>query len=539
MEGLISMNKLSTLMRGFKILRVLAKYGILKHPAIVSAGGWKVSLINAVFGGLASPDNMGQKLVLALQELGPVYVKLGQSLAVRPDIVGEDIANELRVLQDDLPPFDGDIAVSVIEEQLGKPIDVLFTAFDKIPVAAASIAQVHKAITPSGDTVAVKVLRPNVIRQFAHEIAFFKSVARYLLNLKNAYSSEIERFRPMDVVDTFQSWVRLETDLRMEAAAASEFAENLNSDPHWHVPAVYWDLTADRVLTTQWIDGVRIDDLDGLKSMHVDRDHVMTVASRVFLKQIFEHGFFHGDMHPGNMIVQSDGVLSPVDFGIMGRLDMDTRYFLADTLMGFLQQDYEMVSRAHFDYGIMDKNQDVQLFKQALTAIGEPYKNMALSDINIAGLLGYLFKTTQDFNMQVQPQLLLMQKTILVAEGVGRILNDKVNMWALSHDLILDWFKEHRGVQGRVKHQSKKVIHAVQTLPTVAKRLDDYVTDLEENGLRLSGETLRAFGGGRSSNWSTYGIVAFVLVFATAIAIVDWLVRMGYGDAIIAWFMGG
>ena len=532
------MNTVSTLTRGFKILRVLAKYGILKHPAIRSFGGWKVAFVNTLFGGFASSDNMGKKLVLALQELGPVYVKLGQSLAVRPDIVGEDIAVELRVLQDDLPPFDGDIAVSVIEQQFAKPIDTLFSQFDKTPVAAASIAQVHKAVTPSGDTVAVKVLRPNVIRQFAQEIAFFKSIARYLMGLKTPYRSEIERFRPMDVVDTFQSWVRLETDLRMEAAAASEFAENLNSDPHWHVPAVHWDLTSDRVLTTEWIDGVRIDDLDGLKSMNVDRDHVMTVASRVFLKQIFEHGFFHGDMHPGNMIVRPDGVLSPVDFGIMGRLDIETRYFLADTLMGFLQQDYEMVSRAHFDYGIMDKNQDVQLFKQALTAIGEPYKDMVLSDINIAHLLGYLFKTTQDFNMQVQPQLLLMQKTILVAEGVGRILNNKVNMWALSHDLIFEWFKEHRGVQGRVKHQGKKVMDAVQTLPNVAKRLDDYVTDLEENGLRLSGDTLKAFGGGRSSWWSSYGIVVVVLVFAFGVAMIDWLVRMGYGDGMMNWLMG-
>ena len=527
------MSKRSAIIRGITILRVLAKYGILKHPTIRQIGGWKISVVNTLFGGFSSNRDMGKKLVTALQELGPVYVKLGQSLAVRPDIVGEDIANELRVLQDDLPPFSGDVAVDIIEQQFGQSIDMLFAEFDKTPVAAASIAQVHKAVTKDGQSVAVKVLRPNVVKQFSDEIVFFKTIANDLMTMDTAFSDEIERLSPMDVVNTFENWVSLETDLRMEAAAASEFAGNCNDDPYFHVPSVCWNLTSDQVLTTEWIDGVRIDDLDGLKSMNIERDHVMTVASRMFLRQIFEYGFFHGDMHPGNMIVQADGVLSPVDFGIMGRLDMDARYFLADTLIGFLKNDYELVSKAHFEYGVLDSDQDEQHFKQAIAAIGEPYKGMELSQINIAKLLGRLFKTTQDFNMRVQPQLLLMQKTLLVAEGVGRILNDKVNMWSLSHDLITAWVREHRGVQGRVKHQAGKVLEAVQSIPKTAQRLDDFVTDLEKNGITLSPETLKTFSNGRVSLWSVIRMVVILLgaVFMGA------YINQWYGTSIISWFI--
>ena len=511
--------------RVFRILRILARHGVLK-PFVQGFTGqgamgkllWAFSLLF----GQKPPSNIGQGLVKALQELGPVYVKLGQSLAVRPDMVGDDVANALRTLQDDLPPFDGDKAIVIIEQQLGKSIGDMFAQFDKTPVAAASIAQVHKAQTHDGQWVAVKVLRPNVIDQFQKEIAFFYAVAHQLM--AQGENPEIERLNPIQVVDTFASWVRLETDFSMEAAAASEFAKNTAHDPHFQVPSVHWDLTRDKVLTLDWVDGVRIDDVQGLQDMGVDRDHVMTVASRQFLQQIFEYGFFHGDMHPGNMIVRADGVLCPVDFGIMGRLDWDTRYFLADTLYGFLNQDYELVAKAHFDYGVFGGTQDQQLFKQALASVGEPYKDKPMSHMNIAHLLGRLFKITRDFNMQVQPQLLLMQKTLLVAEGVGRVLNDRVNMWALSQDLITDWMKKHRGVQGRIKHKGGKVLESLQAMPITVNRLQTCVDDMAERGLSLSPETVQALSQNQKQNrwirsfvWGILGIgVGLVLGHETS-----------------------
>lgn len=534
------MTTLQIIWRGFKILRILARYDILQFLAkpVLGSGGWSVFLwlFCVFFRKKSTPSNTceskksnkghgelkfsinGYALVEALQALGPVYVKLGQTLAVRADIVGNEVAQCLRTLQDDLPPFSGDVAVAIIEQQFGQPLTELFADFDITPVAAASIAQVHKATTKDGQSVAVKVLRPHVIDQFNTEIDFFYAIAHKLV--KNTKNPEIQRLNPIQVVDTFAVWVRLETDLYMEAAAAAEFAKNTQDEHYFQVPAVHWSLTGERVLTLDWVDGVRIDDIEGLQRMGVTRDHVIRVASQQFLKQIFEHGFFHGDMHPGNMIVRPDGVLSPVDFGIMGRLDWDTRYFLADTLYGFLQQDYDLVAKAHFDYGVFGGIQDQQLFKQALVSVGEPYKNLPLKDINIAQLMARLFKITRDFNMQVQPQLLLMQKTLLVAEGVGRILNDRVNMWALSQDLIADWMKKHRGVQGRIKHQTTKALQALQAIPPTVDKIQSYVDQATKSGITLSPETIKALTIQKKQNKEVKWIFILGLVLG---------VLLGYG----------
>lgn len=523
-------SRFAMIRRGVRMAWVLGRYGVLRplvaglvQSGVLGQSRLRRGLIRFVSAVVSAPtpapDKMGTALVGALQELGAVYVKLGQSLAVRPDIVGDDIAQSLRTLQDDLPAFGGDVATKIIETQLGKPLAEVFAEFNPTPVAAASIAQVHRAKTVGGADVAVKVLRPHVTEHFNREIGFFYGVAQWILG--DNPTVETQRLNPIQVVDTFASWVKLETDFCMEAAAATEFAQNSADDPHFCVPAVHWDCTADGVLVLDWVDGIRIDDVNAMAERGIDRDHVMRVASRQFLKQIFEYGFFHGDMHPGNMMVRDDGVLCPVDFGIMGRLDWETRYFLADTLYGFLNRDYELVAKAHFDYGVFGSEQDADLFKQALVSVGEPYQtgNAGLADIDIAPLLARLFKITRDFNMQVQPQLLLMQKTLLVAEGVGRILNDRVNMWALSQDLIVDWMKKHRGIQGRAKHQGQKTLNAIAQIPPMVAQAQAYLDTVQKNGVTLSPDTINALNAPHRKTYFWRWMLVLVLILVLGMGI--------------------
>ena len=312
----------------------------------------------------------GEKLARALEELGPGAIKLGQALAVRSDLVGEQVAQDLTRLQDQLPPFPFAIARRAVEEELGQTLEELFAEFSETPVAAASIAQVHRATTHDGREVAIKILRPDIEARFDTDLRLLYWIAR----LAERAAPATRRLKPLAVVREFEKWVRVEMDLRLEAASASALAENFppGNPENFRVPRVHWDLTGRRVLATEWIDGVRIDDLDAIERMGLDRRDVTARSARVFFLQVFRDGFFHADMHPGNMFLLPSGELVPVDFGIMGRVDMETRRYLADMLSGFLQRQYAKVADVHFRAGYVPADQDREAFTQALRAIGEP-----------------------------------------------------------------------------------------------------------------------------------------------------------------------
>ena len=415
----------------------------------------------------------GERLARALCALGPSFIKLGQILSVRSDIIGEEVAMDLTMLQDNLDPFDSKIAVEILELELGASVGELFATFDHEPIAAASIAQVHFATTINGDDVAVKILRPNIRRQFSSDIKLFYWLARMIERTKPI----MKRLRPVDIVARFEEWVRVEMDLRLEAAAASELAENFIGDDGFHVPKVYWQHTAERVLTTERIYGLRIDDIDGLINAGHDINAILENSSRLFFLQVFRDGFFHADMHPGNMFVDQQGKLAPVDFGIMGRVSWKDRLFLADMLIGFLRRDYKSVADVHFDAGFVPPYKSRDAFCQALRAIGEPLLDRPLNEISVGKLLSHLLQTTDEYDMPVQPSLLLLQKTMLVAEGVGRKLNADANMWVLARPLIEDWMIANRGPDARIKDFA---IDAISSFKRIARLVDNAENMLDD-----------------------------------------------------------
>ena len=457
----------------------------------------------------------GERLAAALTELGPTFIKLGQALSTRSDIVGDQIAEDLSRLQDRLPPFPGTKAVAIIQAELDKPLTQLFTKFDTEAVAAASIAQVHFATTVDGKAVAVKVLRPGIEQAFRRDIDLLYWLTAVALRAQ----PRLSRLRPTEVVDIFERTCRLEMDLRMEAAAASELADNFSDDPWFRVPKVDWNRTAQRVLTLERISGTKVCDVDKLRAAGHDLSRITAIASASFFNQVFRDGYFHADLHPGNMFVNDDGGVTVVDFGIMGRLDRATRYYLADMLLGFLTGDYRRVALVHFQAGYVPAHQSIEIFTQACRSIGEPLLNKPLSEISVGRLLAQLFAVTEQFEMETQPQLLLLQKSMLTAEGVGRALNPGINMWELARPLIEDWMREHRGPEARVIDDVEALVNALRSLPT-AIRGSQRTADLLEKGVRLAPETLIALTGG-ASRGATLG--SLWIAIATLAAAVGWL----------------
>jgi len=457
------------------------------------------------------PGRPGERLSAALEELGPSFIKLGQALSVRPDLTGEEIADDLAKLQDRLPPFSGLVARETIEHELAAPVEDLFASFDDTPVAAASIAQVHFAETHEGEKVAVKVLRPGIEARFRQDIDLFLWLARMVERVKPA----LRRLRPLEVVRTFEASVHIEMDLRLEAAAASELRENSENDTGFRVPKIDWVLTGRRVMTLERIEGTRIDDIATLEEAGFAPRDILRRSAESFFNQVFRDGFFHADIHPGNMFVASDGTLCPVDFGIMGRLDRKTRNYLADMLIGFLDRDYKRVAEVHFEAGYVPARKSVGAFTQAIRAIGEPILGKPLHEISLAHLLAHLFQVTETFEMEAQPQLLLLQKTMLVAEGVGRTLDPSVNMWALARPMIEEWIVINRGPEARVRDMVTDTVSKLEQLPQLLGRAEA-VAEALSGGQPLGSRYGDAPSSGLRSNWVLYGLIAIVCILLLA-----------------------
>jgi len=377
----------------------------------------------------------GERLAAALRDLGPTFVKFGQALSTRGDLLGDEIADDLADLQDHLPALPFETVRERIEAEFDAPLSALFASFETEAIAAASVSQVHLAATPAGDPVAVKILRPGVEQAMEEDLRLFLWIARWLERL----APVARRLHPVEVVETFRASVRVEMDMRLEAAAAVELAANFKDEENFRVPSVDWRRTSRRVLTLERVEGLPVDEVEALRAAGHDADAIMATAAEVFFKQVFRDGFFHADMHAGNIFVAPDGAIVPVDFGIMGRLDRPTREYLAEMLIGFLSRDYRRVAAVHFRAGYVPSDQSEALFAQAARSIGEPILERPLNEISVARLMRQLFQVTAQFKMETQPQLLLLQKTMLMAEGMGRRLNPNVNIWEMARPLIEEW----------------------------------------------------------------------------------------------------
>ncbi len=462
------------------------------------------------------PAGEGERLAAALRRLGPAYIKLGQMLATRPDIVGPDLAAGLRALQDKLPPFPAATARAVIEKELGRPLDTLYSRFDEEAVAAASIAQVHRATTTDGTAVAVKVLRPGIEAEFARDLAAFTWLARFVeANLPAA-----RRLRPVAVVETIAESVATELDLRLEAAAASELAENMAGEPDYRVPQVDWARTARRVMTLEWVDGVPLWDTAALDAAGHDRTRLAGIIVHAFLVQAMRDGFFHADLHQGNLFVDDEGRVVALDFGIMGRLDRTSRRYLAEILYGFLERDYLRVARWHFSAGYVPEDRSVHRFAQAMRAIAEPIFGRPVRDISAGQLLGQLFATTEAFGMPTQPQLLLLQRTMVMVEGMALHLDADANMWALSRPAVTAFMREELAPELVLADRINETLAACARLPGLVERADRLLERIETEGLRLapagSGDDPR---GGRAATL-LLGALALALTAAVTAALV-------------------
>jgi ubiquinone biosynthesis protein len=420
----------------------------------------------------------GQRLARALQELGPVFIKLGQSLAVRGDLLGEGIARDLSELQDRLPSFPSAQAKAVVEADLERPLGELFASFDERPVAAASIAQVHFAVTPEGDEVAVKILRPGIEAAIERDLDFLLWLAQWAERVRPA----LRRFRPVDTVTLLAATTRREMDLRLEAAAAAEFRANCIEDEGFRVPRVDWHRTARRVVTFERVSGLPADEPAGLIANGHDPDRIMAQAAIVFFNQVFRDGFFHADMHPGNMLIDPKGNIVALDFGIMGRLDLPTRRHLAEILVGFLGRDYPRVAAVFFRAGFVPADQDQDAFQQACRAVGEPILGLPLNEISLGRLLGQLLTVAIEFEMQQQPQLVLLQKTMAVSEGVGRVLNPSLNIWQLAQPLVEDWIRANLGPEARARQIVLDGVEMLQRIPPLVSRVERLTLELEARG---------------------------------------------------------
>ena len=489
---------------------VLERFGAPRFP--VRAAGW---LLLAPRSRGVVGMRRGERLRTALIALGPAFVKIGQALSVRPDLVGEEMADDLAALQDDMPSTGGGEVRTAIEREFEQPLDELFSEFEDEAVAAASIAQVHRAITTEGVEVAVKVLRPKIEDAFARDLG----LARWAAGLIERRLPRFRRLRPADAVETIARSVEMEMDLRLEGAAADELRANFADEAYFSVPDVDWQRTGRRVLTMRWVDGIPIDRIGGEDGNGVDPGEVVASLARIFFLQVFRDGFFHADLHPGNLFVDEDGVVHAVDFGIMGRLDLASRRYLAEMLHGFLTGDYDRVARAHLRAGYVPPHHSPAEFAQAARSIAEPILGLPLGEISLARLLAQLFAVTRRFDMQTQPQLLLLQKTMLVAEGVGRGLCPGLNMWELARPLVESWMRSGDGAEARLREAADGLLDALERFPQVLKELERSAADAaarrQEDSAPVEPAADRTAPGRAWPAW----IVAAILVLAAVAAL--------------------
>jgi len=414
--------------------------------------------------------NEEQRLCNSIQEMGTTFIKLGQFLSTRPDIIGSEVAKKLENLQDKLPPFSSEEAKKIMKKELGENnYNSLINISE--PVAAASIAQVHKAQLNDNETimdVAIKILRPNIKKKFNEEIDALMLLAFII----EGTVKKTKRLKLVEVVFLLKEITNLELDLRFEAAAANEFLENTKNDVGFNVPEIFWNFTSENILTLEWIDGISIREKEELQKRKIDTKELASNVIQHFLRHSIRDGFFHADMHQGNLFINKSGEIIPVDFGIMGRLDKLNKRYLAEILFGFVKRDYKKVAEVHLIAGLVPKNVSIDEFAQALRSIGEPIFGQSVKDISGGNLLKQLFEITEKFNMQTQPQLLLLQKTMVVVEGVARQLNPETNIWKTSKPVLENWLKETKDPINYLNETIENTSEVIKRLPELPEIMD-------------------------------------------------------------------
>ena len=410
------------------------------------------------------PDYAG-----AFQDIGPAAIKLGQTLATRPDLVGAEAAHNLLSLQDSLPPVPFKAICEEIEASFQRPLSELFAHIEKEPVGAASIAQVHRATTSEGREVAVKVLRPGIRDKFARDLDTYEWAAAHL----EAFGGEASRLRPRLVIANFKRWTVRELDLRREAASASELAEAMAAFPGYRVPPIDWDRTNSRVMTLGWVDGVKISDAQALDAAGHDRRDLARRLVLAFLTQAISHGLFHADMHQGNLFVEADGTVAAIDFGIMGRIDRRSRVWLAEILYGLTTGNYRRVAEIHFEAQYVPPHHSVEEFATALRAVGEPMRGKPVKDLSVGMMLDGLFAITRDFDMQTQPHLLLLQKTMVMVEGIATALDPDINMWDVSAPYVRGWIRDELGPEAALADRLREDADTLLRIPALIRRIEE------------------------------------------------------------------
>jgi len=535
----------STLIYGVRLAGVgfvFAREGALAlvDPAVLPpAGRLGLRLARLVERRGADASHGEGRLAAALTRLGPNWVKLGQFMATRPDVVGVRIARELERLQDRMPPFPTEEARAIIAQSLGRPFDQMFTEFSD-PVGAASIAQVHMARLapgarrqageaagemPGAETalVAVKVLRPGVRARFQRDLGAMRFAARAAEKLAPA----ARRLRPVEVVETLSRSVAIEMDLRLEAAALSEMAANTAGDPGFRTPRVEWSFTERDVMTSEWVDGIKLTDLAAVDAAGFDRKALAANIIQSFLRHALRDGFFHADMHPGNLFIDPRGELVAVDFGIMGRLGRKERRFLAEILYGFISRDYRRVAEVHFEAGYVPASHSVDDFAQAIRAIGEPIHNRRADEISMGRLLTLLFEVTGLFEMQTRPELVMLQKTMVVVEGVARSLDPHLDMWKTADPVVRAWITRNLGPAGRIEEIGRgaaALVARIGSLPETLERGERVLARLEKaatsTGFAINADSADRIGRaeGRGLRMATLAL----WVIAVLLAVLVW-----------------
>jgi ubiquinone biosynthesis protein len=460
----------------------------------------------------------GERLSSSLESMGTTFIKLGQFLATRPDIIGEELSKKLENLQDRLPPFSLIEAKEIIKNDLGN--DTYDSIIDlSNPVAAASIAQVHKAqINDDGiiKDVAIKILRPNIKKIFNEEI----DAMMFFAFLIESSIKKTKRLKLVEVVFLLKEITNLEMDLRFEAAAANEYAENTKNDVGFRVPQIYWNFTSENVMTLDWVDGVSIRETDELKKKDIDTNKIAEDIIQNFLRHAVRDGFFHADMHQGNIFIDNNGHIVPIDFGIMGRLDKMSKRFLAEILFGFIQRDYKKVAEVHLIAGLVPKGVPIDDLAQALRSIGEPIFGQTVKDISGGKLLKQLFSVTEKFNMQTQPQLLMLQKTMVVVEGVARKLNPNTNIWTTSKPVLENWLKETKDpvtTLNEALQNTSEVIKRLPEFPEIMDKANQALTYLASGEIPQTSNSFTALNTKRSEmtafrNQSVIGLLVLVIL---------------------------
>jgi len=451
------------LFRTIKINRVLTHYQIDKLVLTDTKFAWLITL-NVLFPWnwrRQSKGGRGERIRLALEELGPIFIKLGQALSTRKDLLPDDIAIELRKLQDDCPPFDEQHSIQIIEHGLKRSIEEAFAGFNPKPMASASIAQVHGATLYDGSEVVVKVVRPNLKPIIEQDVSIMKSLAKLL----ESAIKESKRLHPSEVVEEFEKTILDELDMMREASNASQLRRNFEGSDLLYVPDVYWSHTNDNVMTMERIEGIRISEIDQLEKADIDLSDLSAKGVTIFFTQVFKHNFFHADMHPGNIFVLADGRYAAIDFGIMGTLNPEDQRYLAENFLAFFNRDYLKVAELHIESGWVPEDTRVNELESAIRSVCEPIWDRPLKEISFGLFLLRLFQTARRFGMEVQPQLVLLQKTLLNIEGLGRQLDDELDLWDTAKPFLEGWMQERVGLKSLLKNTKTNAPFWIEQAP--------------------------------------------------------------------------